>query len=138
MTDKQLMIRLLTNLKFYLGELEKKKKVSSEEYKGNYDFQAIIERRLQKAIETCIDMGNHIISDENLRPAKGYRDVFNVLHENKIISEKLRDHLSDLASFRNVLVHEYADIDASNVYKKFKSSSKIFSEFMGIILKIIK
>ena len=76
MTDKQLMIRLLTNLKFYLGELEKKKKVSSEEYKGNYDFQAIIERRLQKAIETCIDMGNHIISDENLRPAKGYRDVF--------------------------------------------------------------
>ena len=133
MVDREILIRLLNNLKFYLDELNKKKNVSLKEFAKNYDIQAIVERRLEEAIECCIDIGNHIISDENLRPANSYRDVFKVLNENKKVSKALSLVLSDFASFRNILVHEYAGIDSTIVYRKFKSSIKIFPQFVKSI-----
>lgn len=138
MVDKQLIERLLVNLNFYVSELKKKKDITLKKFLSDYDIQAIVERRLQECIETCIDIGNHIISDEKLRPAQTYKEVFYILKENKIIKEDICEKLSDLASFRNILVHEYADLNHKIVYKKFKQSIDIFEKFIKNILKFVK
>lgn len=138
MVDKELIKKLLSNLNFYLSELKKKRSISLQRFLSDYDIQAVVERRMQECIEVCIDIGNHIISDENFRPAKTYREVFFILEENKIISQDLAKNLADLASFRNILVHGYTDLDSKIVYQKFKSSINVFEKFIKNILEFIK
>lgn len=137
MVDPKVVRRLIQNLQFYLNHLKNKSSVTLEEYLNDYDLQAIVERRLEEAITCCIDIGNHIISDENLRPAKSYRDVFKVLNENGIISNRVTKFLMELASFRNILVHEYADIDNKKVYTNFKLTLEIIPKYIGELIKFI-
>ena len=138
MVDKQLIQKLLSKLNFYVSELKKKKTVPLEVFLCNYDIQAVVERRMQESIETCIDIGNHIISDEKFRPAQTYREIFFVLKENKIISPNICNKLADLASFRNILVHDYTELDYKIVYTKLKNSISIFEQFIKNILKLVK
>ncbi|MBA7515273.1 hypothetical protein ES705_07312 [subsurface metagenome] len=48
---------------------------------------------------------------EYLRKPATYRETFEILEEERIISEELANELSDLAGFRNVLVHIYWERD---------------------------
>ncbi len=51
-------------------------------------------------IECAIDIGNHIISDMRYRKPETNRDVFEILHENEIISLKLKENLGNMAFLR--------------------------------------
>jgi uncharacterized protein YutE (UPF0331/DUF86 family) len=70
-----------------------------------------VERTLQILIEMCIDIANHIISDQGMRVPVEYADTFQVLMENKVISRKLFNTMEKMAKFRNVVVHQYEHID---------------------------
>lgn len=45
-----------------------------------------------------------------------YANVFVTLQKNNVISKSLFGRLAGMAGFRNLLVHEYAEIDHRQVY----------------------
>lgn len=71
---------------------------------------------LQVAIESCIDLGSHIIATHRLRAPRDYRDTFAVLGEANVIPQDFVSRLQDMASFRNRLVHLYSEVDARRVH----------------------
>lgn len=75
------------------------------------------ERNLHLAIECLLDIGNHIIADHGFERPESYADVFRILHQNKIIDDRLNSNLAGMASFRNVLVHDYIDLDRAKVHQ---------------------
>ncbi len=138
MVDTDVVKRILNSLNEALEHLKEKKDISLDDYKVNRDIQAIVERRLEIAIQSCIDIGNHIVSQEGLGYPDDYAGIFNILAEKKIIDPELNNKLKKMSGFRNVLIHEYRDIIVEKVYDILQNRLSDFYEFSQVILNYIK
>lgn len=114
--EKDRVTEFLRLLSDDLKTLSQKTQISKEVYRGSRDIQAIVERRLQTATESCINVGNHLIARLGLRPPADYADVFRVMGEAQLLPPELIDGMMDMARFRNLLVHVYWAIDHERVY----------------------
>ena len=89
----------------------------------------LADRYLHLAAEAAIDVANHWISDTGLRTPETNRDTFSVLEEAGEISSDLAERLRGWASFRNVLVHQYANIDHRISYRAIRDDLNDLHEF---------
>ena len=137
MVDRLIIERLTSLIHSYLNDLKPVQDVSFSQYSKDIKIQRFVERTLHIAIEACLDIGNHIISDEGFREPEDNRDIFNVLGEKGIITDKLQKRLQDMASFRNLIVHSYAKIDNEIVYGILKKRLGDIEEFMKVVSKPI-
>lgn len=99
-----------------LSRLKEKQKIGFDEFKRNIDLQDIVLHNLQLAIQGCVDMASHIISDAGWAVPSTLAELFGVLAEHKIINRELGERLSKMAGFRNIIIHEYETIDLKKVY----------------------
>lgn len=134
MVDREVADRLLGLLEGYVHDLAQVKAMSFAEYSADLKTRRFAERTLQIAIEASLDLGNHIIADEGLREPEDNRDVFRVLAEEGIIDAKLLENLQPMASFRNLIVHDYAKIDDEIV---FGIVQRRLDDFTGFARKVI-
>jgi uncharacterized protein YutE (UPF0331/DUF86 family) len=67
--DKALILRKIERIDAYLKQLRQRKDPGIDRFTEDKDFQSIILFNLIQSIQTCIDIGIHIVSDsgENLR-----------------------------------------------------------------------
>lgn len=137
MVDKLILERLLSLINGYLNDLSTVKDVRFSEYSNDIKLRRFVERTLHIAIEACLDIGNHIISDEGLREPEDNRDIFKILAENGTITGRLQKRLQDMASFRNLIVHSYAKIDNEIVFGILKKRLGDIEEFMKAVSKPI-
>ena len=70
-----------------------------------------MEHTLQVAIQAALDVASHIVSDERLGEPQTNRDLFDLLARAAWIDTRLAEPLKNMAGFRNILVHGYADVD---------------------------
>jgi uncharacterized protein YutE (UPF0331/DUF86 family) len=92
----------------------------------HYSFAAFVEdperygsaeRFLQLAIETLTDMGSHVIAQLSLGTVESYRDIPFILAEHGYIDRALSEKWIQMIGFRNILVHDYLDLDREIVYR---------------------
>ena len=81
------------------------------------------------AIQSAIDIATDIIAEKGLRRPETYRETFEILAEDGIIDTLLAKDLSDLAGFRNVIVHIYWDLDLAQVYEILQSDYDVLMAF---------
>lgn len=115
MVDGDLLRRKLADLGDYLRQLSEYRGISLAAYRSDWKTQRIVERTLQMAIETCVDVASHVIADRGLRVPSTYAETFEVLGEAGLLDASLREALVRMARVRNVLVHEYAATNAEIV-----------------------
>lgn len=90
------------------------------------------------AIESCVDIANHIISSERYRRPLDFADAFTVLYENGLIDERVKEQLQKMARFRNLLVHVYGKVDDQRVYEFLKTNLDDFSTFASQIAQAVE
>jgi len=115
--DRDLILRKLADLQQYLEQVSEYRGVSVDEYRRDWKIQRIVERTLQIAIEACVDVAAHIIADRGLRVPATYAEAFEVLGEAGLLDGALQAAMVRMAKFRNVIVHEYARVDAEIVVR---------------------
>jgi uncharacterized protein YutE (UPF0331/DUF86 family) len=93
---------------------------------------------LQVAIESCIDMANHIIASERFRAPKDYADAFKVLTEEGMVPADFLPELQRMARFRNRLVHLYWEVDAEMIYEILQHRLDEFERYRACILTVIQ
>lgn len=67
------------------------------------------------AAQVSIDLGNHLISSFGFEIPKDYKDIFEILAKEGVISKNLCSNMKKIAGFRNILVHDYLSIDVGKV-----------------------
>ncbi|HMA83054.1 MAG TPA: DUF86 domain-containing protein [Candidatus Thermoplasmatota archaeon] len=117
---------IFTNLS-YLAQV---KKVDKKEYLDSYEKMQATKHSLQESIEACLDIANHLISEQGWVRAETYADMFLRLNEHNIIDSELKDSLSDMARFRNLLVHRYGAIDDERVWMIIQENLDDFELFI--------
>ena len=87
------------------------------------------ERGFQIAAESIFDIGNHILAGHFQASPKDYEDISRLLSERSVISRELAARLKGLGGFRNILVHEYLDVNPAIVYERLQKGLPDFEEF---------
>ena len=84
---------------------------SAIEFEQDYFKQDAISINLQRLCEICIDIANYTIRKKQLGLPKTSADSFQLLYEAEIIQQKQLNSLIGMVAFRNILVHQYTEID---------------------------
>ncbi|MGY4707038.1 type VII toxin-antitoxin system HepT family RNase toxin [Candidatus Bipolaricaulota sp. J31] len=133
--DKERITEFLRLVGQDLQVLREKAKVPLEVYLGSRDLQSIVERRLQTAIESAINIGNHIIARLGLRAPQDYADVFQILKDAGVISADVASRMMDMARFRNLLVHVYWELDHKRVHETLERRIRTLEDFAESIAR---
>jgi len=127
--DRDLILRKLSELEQYVGQVSEYRDTTVEQSRGDWKTQRIIERTLQMAVEVCVDVAIQVIADRLFRVPATYAEAFDVLGEAGLIDTALREAMVRMASFRNVIVHEYARIDPAIVVQILRGHLDDFTRF---------
>jgi uncharacterized protein YutE (UPF0331/DUF86 family) len=108
-----------------LIKLEPLKGKSIDEFLKDPYLQDIVERNLEVAAQAVIDIASRIIALEQMeKPADSYGAILR-LGETSILPLEFAKHLAPIAGFRNILVHEYINLDWHEVYKNLQALSDL-------------
>jgi uncharacterized protein YutE (UPF0331/DUF86 family) len=66
---------------------------------------------LERSIQLCVDIANHMLSSLDDAPAMSMAESFERLSEKKIIPNELAKNPKKAVGFRNLSVHAYYKID---------------------------
>lgn len=101
----------------------------SPDLESNYEKRSAVERNFQLAIECAIDIGEIIISKEELERPEDYRSVFRILGRHEIIPKAFAEDFAFAAGFRNILVHIYEEVDIDILRKLLAENLEDFGTF---------
>ena len=115
--DGDLLRRKLAELSEYVTQVSEYRDLTVERYRADWKTQRIVERTLQMAIEACLDVASHVLTDRGLRAPSTYAETFEVLVQARLMSSDLGRVMIEMTGFRNVVVHEYTRVDAEVVIR---------------------
>jgi uncharacterized protein YutE (UPF0331/DUF86 family) len=127
--DRDLLRRKLAELAEYVAQVSEYRDLTVEGYRADWRTQRIVERTLQMAVETCLDVASHVVSDRGLRAPSTYAETFEILVAARLMSAGLGRSMVQMAGFRNLIVHEYARIDAGAVIRILRERLGDFGRF---------
>ena len=120
MVDEEVVNNKLINLEEYIKDLEEYKEIELDQYNKDKVIQRYLERTLHLAVESILDIGNHIISAERLGSPNTNSDIIKILAEHNIIKNN-KDKYIKMARFRNIIVYDYTNIDSEIVLDTIKN-----------------
>lgn len=88
-----------------------------------------LEHMLQLSMQIIFDIGGHILAEGFAVNPKTYEDIIISLGEKAVISEEFAATQSEMAKFRNKLVHDYDTIDNKKVLIYAREAPAVFLAF---------
>jgi len=98
-----------------LGELEQIGAAGHDAYMADFRTRLAAGHAIQLAVQICIDVGAHLIAELGLETPSDYRGVFASLRGSGL-GDELAGRLGDAAGMRNILVHDYLEVDDDEVW----------------------
>ncbi len=138
MFDEEGVIDHLRELNESLKDWERYQSISLEELHTDRDKRNMVLHAMLISIQSVIDIANHIIADKGLRKPSTYRESFEILYEERLIPKVLSDRLSDLAGFRNILVHIYLRLDIDAVYEVLQRDLSALKEYERAVKRLLR
>ena len=137
MVDKHVVLSRVTKIRESVRRLVALATLSEKAFRSDPDACAIAERHLQIAIQSVIDIGNHVVADLDLGVPTDYKGIFALLAKHRIVSKPLARRLAAMAGMRNVLVHDYLDVDLGLVHRTLRHDLRDFERFIAAVLKLV-
>lgn len=112
----------------------------------DYDLEAFLddperygsaERFLQLAIEATLDIASHLVADRQLGSVEKSRDLPRLLREHGVIDEALALRWIRMIGFRNILVHEYTEVDRRIVFQVLCEQLDDFHALRAVFAKFL-
>ena len=109
--DKDVINRKLESLRRCIARITSKMPITQEVLRSNYDLQDIIALNLERAVQICVDIAAHVMSETEVPPPSTMAESFARLAELQVLPPQLAESLQKAVAFRNILVHNYTDIN---------------------------
>lgn len=116
MVRPEVIRRRLRQMDEYLQILRSMQSYSWEEFRDDPEHYGATERFLHLAIEAINDMASHVVAEEQWGTVDQYSDLPRLFANEGWIDDSQRSQWTRMIGFRNVLVHDYLDVDRKIVY----------------------
>lgn len=135
MVDADSVANRLQRLDGLLRELDAIRAGGRDAYIAEPRTRLAAEHALQLAIQSCIDIGAHLISELGFEAPADYRGVFASLCLAGL-DPQLAERLAAAAGMRDILVHDYLDVDDRLVWDALGRLDDLRA-FAGTVLRMI-
>lgn len=115
MIDGDVVARRVLALGEVLAHLERPECGDAARLRTDPVLLAAVERWLQVAIECCIDIAHHVVAGEGWTPPPTGRAAFLTLAAHGRLDADLAQRLGGAVGLRNVLVHDYVEVDVQRL-----------------------
>lgn len=103
---------------------------------------AAVERMIERVITRAIDVNGHLVSElstgEGRATRLGYRDTFLKLAELGIYPRSFADRIAASAGLRNILVHDYNDVDRKILHGSIGACLRDYREYIEHVERYIE
>lgn len=137
MTNFTVIENKISYLKKYLEIVKNYRKFKKEEIEKDVNIKGMVERYLYLLVQSAIDLAEAVISYKKLRKPTTLSESFTILKEAKIIDHQLEEKLIKMVGFRNVLAHDYTEINYDILYDVLQNKLLDIEEFIFQIEKLI-
>jgi len=134
--DAEVIDARLRELSRRLRRVAARQPTSVKALAADEDLQDILARNLEVAIQTCVDIASHLCGAHGVVPETA-ADTFAELAKRGLIERRLAGRLQLAVGFRNVLVHEYTDIDWKIVMQVMRTGTRDLADFGKAVLKML-
>ncbi|MBS3817999.1 DUF86 domain-containing protein [bacterium] len=130
MINSELVRRKLSRLNMYLDKLKPIADSTFNEYVSDFYKKTSAERLIQLIVEWASDINTHVVLESGERPPEDYTSSFLKAAEVGLIDQELANKLKGSGGMRNIIVHEYMDIDDRKVYGTLSIAFSDYKEYI--------
>ncbi len=135
MVDRDLILAKASSVKRHLSRVEEKLDTDFQAFLNDIDRQESMLFNLQMAIQNCIDIAAHIISEEGYGVPGSTGEMFSLLGEKRILDGDITGKMVKAVGFRNLIVHEYGGIELKQVFDVAQNDIKDLNEYLASIFR---
>lgn len=138
MVDRFVVVARVAKIREYVALLRRIRGLADERrFVNDPLIYGNAERYLQLAIQGVLDVSHHIVADRGLPLPSDNKSLFDLLVRHKVVSRALAVKLTAMAGFRNILVHEYLEIDRHRVYRALGTDLRDFERFIRAVTRLL-
>ncbi len=138
MVNKATVIKKLARLKTYLHELRSFESLSLDDYLANFEHRRAVERLIQLIVDVAVDINTHAVVDEGGSPPKDAFNSFLDAANLGIIPMAFALQVAPSTGERNIIVHEYEQIDDTVVYQSIKEALAHYNQYIHHVTEYLE
>jgi len=136
--QRDFIAKALEELERVTKELEKYQGATAETLATDLSLRWTVERGLLVGLGLLFQIADHILVKAFQRSVDTYEGLLLELKAVGVISDALYQRLKGSGGFRNVLVHEYLEIDLKEVISVLRDAPNAFQVFRNEVLNWLK
>jgi len=134
--DWSLIEQKLESLRRCLRRVREKCPLDEATLTKDYDAQDILTLNLSRAIQLCVDIGAHLVTQTDQPAPSTMGQTFDVLSDAGIINSELAGRMKKAVGFRNLVIHHYDDINWAIVYTIVQHRLIDFEDFARAVVML--
>jgi uncharacterized protein YutE (UPF0331/DUF86 family) len=100
--------------------------------------QDVFVLNVQRSVQACIDIAHIIIAKNGWKLPASYKESFQILLTQKVISHELATIMMKMCGFRNISVHEYQEITPPILKTILIHHLRDFEQFYSAIIDYMR
>ena len=133
MSNTDIISNKISAIEKYLILLRAFKAYTEDQIKQDTTLSGAVERYAYLAAQATIDLAEAFISFKGFRKPTTMSESFYILNENKIIDQNFMAALIKMVGFRNILAHDYDNLDVKILYSVLTDKTVDLETFVQII-----
>lgn len=135
--SRHYLIRTLRFLEKEWQDFDMFKKMSWTDYNTESNKRRAVERWVENLVMTALDIAKIILASEKELIPESYKETLRTFGF-KYFNEEFGNKFSELAKFRNIIVHEYLDIKWKQIKNFIKEAEILYPIFIQKTKGILK
>lgn len=132
--DRAVIHRKLESLRRCLRRVEDRCPATLDALLGDADAQDILSLNLTRAVQLCVDVGAHLLTDLDVPAPETMGGTFQALAAAGVLDTDLAARMRAAVGFRNVAIHSYQEIDWAIVYAISREHLVDFERFARAVV----
>ena len=135
MADRDLILTKAGSVRRHLNRIVQKSNTDLQTFLHDIDRQESILFNLQMAVQVCIDIAAHIISEEGFGVPGSTSEMFYLLEENSYLDRRLTEKMVKAVGLRNLIVHEYTKVELEIIFEVAEKDIDDLNEYLAAIFR---
>lgn len=139
MLNKDFVLRKIKLIQEDLARLEPLAHLTFNDLAKDSLMYDATERRLERIVTRAIDINRHVIAEQGAgnEKVRTYQDTFLALAKFGVYPQEFAEQIAPSAGLRNVLVHEYDEIDPKKVYESVGKALGQYANYCNFLLELL-
>ncbi|WP_312963327.1 type VII toxin-antitoxin system HepT family RNase toxin [Stutzerimonas nitrititolerans] len=133
--DRLIIERKLDSLWRCLERLRSRTPANAKDLLNDLDLQDVLVLNLSRAVQICVDVAVHILSERKQPPPETMGKAFDLLAQEGLLETELAQRLKKSVGFRNLAVHNYQAIDWAIVHAIATRHLVDFEAFAKVVME---